>query len=294
MPIKRILLATDGSRESDYARRWAEMIAIRFGARMTVLSVLETLKTEGLELPADLNKDISAVHSEIVTAAKSRLARMSTALEKKGIQTEIRIATGAPPQEIIKTAQDRRADLIVMGKRGLTGWGKMLLGSTTSAVLREARVPVLTVRLGTERPNVKKILFPTAFSPAARAQLTWAFELAEQFGAVLHLLHVIEVHKSYETARGGFVGRLRDSAAKQMQSLVESIPAQKRKAVTLAQKITASPRAWSEIIGFADEQDVDLIVMGTNARTGVPKLFLGSVAEDVIQESPCPVVTVRE
>jgi nucleotide-binding universal stress UspA family protein len=294
MPIKRILLATDGSKESEHARRWAEMIAGRFAAKITVLGVLETTNREGLELPADLDKDISAADSEILANEKGRLAKLSTALEKKGIQAEVKIGKGAPAKEIIRIAQERRADLIVMGKRGVTGWGGMLLGSTTTAVLREAQVPVLTVRLGTEKPKIKKILFPTAFSPAAKAQLTWAFALAEKFGAALDLLHVIEVHKSYDAVQGGFVGKMRDSAARQLEALVEALPAQKRKGVNLRQKIAACPRAWSAIVDFARDESSDVIVMGTNARTGVPKLFLGSVAADVTQESPCPVITVRE
>ena len=62
-----------------------------------------------------------------------------------------------------------------MGKRGLTAWRKMLLGSTATAVLREAHVPVLTVRRTAKNIAVKKILFPTAFSAAENAALAWAF-----------------------------------------------------------------------------------------------------------------------
>jgi nucleotide-binding universal stress UspA family protein len=169
----------------------------------------------------------------------------------------------------------------------------MLVGSTTSAVVREARVPVLTARRGAGKPAVNKILFPTAFSPMAAAELTWATELAEKFGATLHLVHVIEAHKSYESAKGGFIGKLKDSASRQLHSLAETIPAQKRNAITVVESVAVSLRAWSAIVDVTREQGIDLIVMGTNARQGVPKFFLGSVAEDVIQESPCPVITVR-
>ena len=141
--------------ESEHARRRAEMIAGRFGAKIAVLTVIETKNRAGLELPADLDEDISAADSEILRTEKGRLTKLRTSLEKKGIQAEVRIRKGAPAEEIISAAQEQRADLIVMGKRGVTGWGGMLLGSTSAAVLREAQVPVLTVRLGTERPKVK-------------------------------------------------------------------------------------------------------------------------------------------
>jgi nucleotide-binding universal stress UspA family protein len=293
MPIKRILLATDGSKESDHALRWAELIAVRFGASVTAVTVLETLNRDALKLPANLKGDISAVDSQILNSEQSRLDRIGAALKEKGIQAEIRISQGTPHEEIVKTARDRRVDLVAMGKRGLTPWGKMLLGSTTSAVLREAPVPVLTVRRGTGKVAVKKILFPTAFPPTADVVLTWAAELAEKFGAVLYVLHVIEAHKSYGKVKGGFIGKLKDSAARQLHSLVESIPSDKRSAITVLETVAVSSRAWSAIIDFAREQGIDMIVMGTNARIGVPRFFLGSVAENVAQESPCPVITVR-
>jgi nucleotide-binding universal stress UspA family protein len=153
-------------------------------------------------------------------------------------------------------------------------------------------VPVLTVRRAARNIAVKKILFPTAFSPAETAALVWAFEFARKFGAVLVLLNVMEVHKSYDAAKGGFVGRLRDSASEQLHAMAEAVPIQKRKGVNLVEKVTAFSRAWSGIVNFVRDQDIDMIVMSTRARKGVPRLFLGSVAAAVIEEAPCPVIAV--
>lgn len=292
MPIKRILLATDGSKESDHARRWAEVIATRFAARVLALSVLEATKPDTLRLPSGLKGTISRVDSQILKAEQRRLRRVSEGFKKKGIHTEIRISRGAAYEEIVRIAANHRTDLIVMGKRGLTPYGRMLLGSTSSAVLRAANVPVLTVRRPPAKVAIKKILFPTAFSPTDTAALTCAFGLAKKFGSALHFLHVMEVHKSYDKVKGGFIGKLRDSAAKQLHAMVESIPPDKREKVALMEKIAASSRAWTRIIGYAREESIDMIVMGTQARKGVPRLFLGSVAENVVNESPCPVITV--
>jgi nucleotide-binding universal stress UspA family protein len=240
----------------------------------------------------DLKRDISLIDSVIGKTEARRLDGVSKILRKKGIKVETRVARGAPPQEIVNAAQSHAVDLIAMGKRGLTPWRKMLLGSTTTAVLREAHVPVLTVRRTARNIAVKKILFPTAFSPAENAALAWAFEFARKFGAVLVLLNVMEVHKSYDAAKGGFVGRLRDSASEQLHAMAEAVPIQKRKGVNLVAKVTAFPRAWSGIVNFGRDQNIDMIVMSTRARKGVPRLFLGSVAAAVIEEAPCPVIAV--
>ena len=75
--------------------------------------------------------------------------------------------------------------------------------------------------------------------------------------------------------------------------MVEALPMQKSKGVTVVEKVTVFPRAWAGIVEFVRDQDIDVIVMSTHARKGVAKLFLGSVAENVIREAPCPVITVR-
>lgn len=123
--------------------------------------------------------------------------------------------------------------------------------------------------------------------------LEWALEVAKKFGASVFLLHVIEVHTSYDSVKGGIMGRLRDSATKQLQALRGTIPNHKRKGVLLAEKVMAFPRAWSGIVSFVRDQGIDMIVMGTDARKGVSRFVLGSVAESVTKEAPCPVITIR-
>ena len=292
MQIKKILWASDGSKESLEALKWVVIFATRYGAKITALNVIESPNISPLKVSDDLKRDISLIDSVMGKREARRLDGVHKVLRKKGIKVEARVARGAPPQEIVNAAQSHAVDLIAMGKRGLTPWRKMLLGSTTTAVLREAHVPVLTVRRTARNIAVKKILFPTAFSPAENAALAWAFEFARKFGAVLVLLNVMEVHKSYDAAKGGFVGRLRDSASEKLHAMAEAVPIQKRKGVNLVAKVTAFPRAWSGIVNFGRDQNIDMIVMSTRARKGVPRLFLGSVAAAVIEEAPCPVIAV--
>ena len=146
MSIKKILWASDGSEESLDALRWVEVLATRYDANVLALSVFETANLNPSAIADDLRKEIYLIDSEITKKETRRLTQITNALERKGIKAETHVATGIPHQEIVKTAHDRRIDLIAMGKRGLTAWRKMLLGSTATAVLREAHVPVLTVR----------------------------------------------------------------------------------------------------------------------------------------------------
>jgi nucleotide-binding universal stress UspA family protein len=292
MQIKKILWASDGSRQSRDALRWAEILANQFGARVIGLSVIETLNRGTLKMPADLRRDISRIDSEVEKKEITQLTRVRKALEKKGIKAAVRIVRGVAPQEIVKAAHGGAIDLIAMGKRGQTLWGRILLGSTTASVLREGHVPLLTVRRATRKLAVKKILLPTSFSPKDSVSFEWALELARKFGATLFVLHVIEVHKSYHGVKGGFIGRLRESANKQLRAMLDSVPTEDQEGVNLMHKVTTFSRARSGIVNFARDQGIDMIVMSTNARKGVPRFFLGSVAEAVIEEAPCPVIAV--
>ena len=293
MQLNKILWASDGSKESRGALRWAEMFAGRFGAKVMAISVIESPDISRLEVSDKLKKELSLIDRELVTKETERLRRVAAILKQKGIAAETRVAKGVPYQEIIKAAQSQGADLIAMGKRGLNLWARMLLGSTTTRVLREVRLPVLTVQQWRKKPAVKRIVVPSGFAPADNVSLEWALELAGTLGASVYLLHVIEAHKSWDTAKGGFMGRRRKLDTEKLDAMLARVPTQKRKDVPAFTRVKAFPRPWSGIVSFIRDEGIDLIVMGTHARKGVPRFFLGSVAERVIREAPCPVITVR-
>lgn len=293
MPLNKILWASDGSKESRGALRWAEMLASRFGAKITAISVVESSDISRFEVPDKLKEEMSLIDRELVTKESKRLRRVETILKQKGVEIETRVAKGVPYQEIIKAAQSQGADLIAMGKRGLNLWARMMLGSTTTRVLREVHLPVLTVREWTKQPVIKRIVVPSSFAPADNVSLQWALELAGTLGASICLLHIFEAHKSWDTAKGKFMVRQRKLDTEKLNAMLASVKTQSRKDVPVSTRVKAYYRPWSGIVSFVRDEGVDMIVMCTHTRKGVPRLFLGSVAERVITEAPCPVITVR-
>jgi nucleotide-binding universal stress UspA family protein len=89
------------------------------------------------------------------------------------------------------------------------------------------------------------------------------------------------------------MGRLRRVAGEKLDAMLEAVPAQRRTGVREFTRVKTFPRPWSGIVTFVREEGIDPIIMGTHARKGVPRFFLGSVAERVIREAPCPVITLR-
>ena len=144
------------------------------------------------------------------------------------------------------------------------------------------------------RLEIGKILVPMDFEDGALHALAWARGLAERFGSVLHVLHVVPnpyVANAYMPMPlpPGFLEQLVADAGKRLD---EVLTAEDREAFG-ATPVVRVGDARTEILDHAGAEGVDLIVMGTHARRGAAHFFLGSVAEKVLRGAACPVVTVR-
>jgi nucleotide-binding universal stress UspA family protein len=140
-----------------------------------------------------------------------------------------------------------------------------------------------------------RILVPTDFSEPSDAALDYARVLAGRFGASLHVLHVIETPGAmmspevYIADSPEVQAQLFEHAKDRLQHRVTPNDRTRHGATT---EIVSGPSARS-IVNYATERGMDLIVMGTHGRTGVAHLLMGSVAEKVVRDAPCPVMTVR-
>ena len=147
-----------------------------------------------------------------------------------------------------------------------------------------------------ETVEIKRILLPTDFSPCCRIAMNYACALAEKFNAELHLLHVFEEYTGSTYVPGVPLppshSRIEEQKQKVATLLVELIDASWQADHRIV-RATSEGHPFVEIIRYASDNAIDLIVMGTHGRTGIPHLLMGSVAENVVRKSPCPVLTVR-
>lgn len=142
-----------------------------------------------------------------------------------------------------------------------------------------------------------RILFATDFSQPAEHAQRYACELADRFEAELHLLHVIAplAMPAMGTTTFGYLdnppilAELEESTLRGLGTLLDSQWQASHRVV----KAVSVGIAVAEIIRYAHEQQIDLIVLGTLGRTGLTHLLLGSVAENVVRKAHCPVLTVR-
>lgn len=142
-----------------------------------------------------------------------------------------------------------------------------------------------------------RILVPTDFSPPSAAALAAAKALAAQFGAAIHVIHVL--NDPYATAAfasdvyGYLPAGLKESWHREAQTHLDALlaPAEREQFRVKTDVVFGSPATG--IVDYARDHAINLIVMGTHGRGGVAHLLIGSVAERVVRTAECPVLTVR-
>ena len=142
--------------------------------------------------------------------------------------------------------------------------------------------------------ELRNILVPTDFSECSEAAVKYGAALAKTFGATLHMLNVVQDPYTLPWGADGFAApigdMLADWEAQAKTRLAECVPAVAAANTVLTTRI-GSP--YTEIVRYAVQNRVDLIVIGTHGRGPLGHILLGSVAERVVRTAPCPVLTVR-
>ena len=141
--------------------------------------------------------------------------------------------------------------------------------------------------------SAKNVLFATDFSPTSEAAFPYAAAICRRFGGTFHTIHVLS-DASLLMMTGGVdyvsLGTLYDDAESQARAKLEQVCA-RLPGIPHRTYVRHGP-VWKNLADIVAENEIDLIVVGTHGRTGLGKLLLGSVAEDILRHAPCPVLTV--
>ncbi len=283
--MKRILVAIDFSEHAERALEWAGELAKRFGAELElVTSVFVVPLASGphsLGVPPDYLRNARE-------QAESQLDAIAARLSREGVRACCTVVHEDPSSGLCARAAETRADLIAIGTRGRSGLSHVLLGSVAERTARLAACPVLSVHAGSPAPReLRKLVVPMDFSAPALAALALARTLVEP-GGELALVHAIapvlsagsperplEDPRAEEWARAEFE-KLRASGAAASAHLEIRYGA-----------------ADAVVVDAASEIGADAIVMGTRGRSGITRMFLGSVAERVLRRALQPVFVTQ-
>ena len=146
------------------------------------------------------------------------------------------------------------------------------------------------------RLRIKRILAPTDFSDYSKKALHYAVRFAEEFGAALTVLHVVEPVIPTTDGFGAFQVPALDVEVLQKNadaSLTSVVRDEVEELVPVKTLVRCGPPS-QEIVSVAKDEDIDLIIIATHGYTGLKHFLLGSTAERVVRHAPCPVLTVRE
>ncbi len=188
---------------------------------------------------------------------------------------------GSSVDGILDVARQERATMIAMATHGRRGLGRLVFGSVTELVLRDSPVPVLAVRIAADlqaRESVESILVPQDGTPESRAALLPAIELARRFDSRLVLFRSLNAADEASTAE---------------HALQETCGSVVSAGVVAHAFVEKGKPAAAAIVAAAEAHRADLIVMATHGRSGIARLQAGSVTEDVLRETPVPLVAVR-
>jgi len=144
--------------------------------------------------------------------------------------------------------------------------------------------------------TIQRILVPTDFSEASEEALKYAKEFARAFSAELHLMHVLEDLAAHAWTTEVYVAALpgvHDEMERQAKDRLEAMLSPDERQALRAQLILRVGSPFVEVVRYARDEKMDLIVMGTHGRGAIAHMLLGSVAERVVRKAHCPVLTVR-
>lgn len=143
--------------------------------------------------------------------------------------------------------------------------------------------------------NIKNILVPTDFSEYSKGTLPYAVDFAHKYGAKITLMHIFdeELLSPIFFEAGGvaqeYYNRLQDRLEAAVDDFLDAIDMEGVE----FEAMLGNGTPYVEIIKYARENGMDLIMVSTHGRTGLAHAFLGSTAEKIIRKAPCPVMVIR-
>lgn len=275
----KIVVPVDFGEQSQIALEQAVRLAHVINGDITLLYVIES---HGLfsRLANPLQDE------ELKKEINQKLDELIDNVEKKdGIKTDKVIAHGAVYEKISEVAEMLGARFIVMGTNG--GSGKLIrrrfIGSNALRVVRESKVPVITIKGKHHREGCKNIVLPLDLTKETREKVTKAIEFAKLYNSDVRIASVLFTTDEF------IVNRLTRQLS-QVKSFMEK--AGVRCTAEIIKGIKGEESLGQIIIDYANKVEGDVIMIMTQQETDITELFIGSAAQEIINKSDIPVLSI--
>jgi len=279
--MKKILIPTDFSAESDKALDVAASIAKLTGASLFFLNVVEPIATDSVSVSGGINSSSGMDNLftlKLLEHNKKEVEKRANKSIYMDVTTTGEVRVGETSTTIHEYAEEKGIDLIIMGSKGSSGLQEVFIGSTAERITRYSSCPVLIVKDDVPEFKIENIVFATNSEPGIKDVITSLKAFQSIFGAKIHLLNVNTPNNFYRT--------------RTMMSMLEEM-AQANGLTNYTVNIYNDSNEEDGIIHFSEDLNADLIFIGTHARTGLSRLLSSNISEDVVNHSRRPVLTVH-
>jgi nucleotide-binding universal stress UspA family protein len=285
--LNKIMVMTDFTPASDLALDYALALARRYDSCIYLAHVITPPDSYPMVEPSLA----TMTYEKMRQAAEQGIADILISGQLRGVPHEVLLREGSLWPAVERLIAENGIDLVVTGTHGRGEFKKFFVGSVAEEVFRQADCPVLTVGPHTpsQAPREEKlntILFPTDYGPGAARAAKYAFSLAQEHGAQLTMLHVVEQVAPLTREDEALVRKANVERMKQFTPPGVENWCKVEFRVTFGAPV-------EEVLAEARETHADLILMGAKAR----KAFAGhsplSIAYKVVAQAKCPVMTVR-
>jgi nucleotide-binding universal stress UspA family protein len=302
--MRGIIVGVNGSGESDEALDWALAEAASRGASLTALIAWQPGSRS--PEPADFAAMVDRKREECLTALDRAFQRAREADgEGPPVDAQVHVAQGPAADALLAASED--ADMVVLGRRQRGRLGRLVLGSVSSTVVEQARVPVTVVRDRgdgvvahlspsphlEDEGTVPRIVVGVDTSPASVEALRHANEVAARTGAVLEAIYAWQITTLAPLPGSwGWAPPFDDYAKFAGERLDAAIE-------TAGLTLPADQLARNVVHGHAAQSLVEAstragrLVVGARGLGGFDRLMLGSVSRQVLDYAACPVTVIR-
>ena len=277
--IKQLLWATDFSNESRFCLPYVKYFSETLKTKNHALFVLPKFSDWIIETAFFTDEELLKT---IENTREDSFTLMASISKKSGVEFKTNIADGIASEEILKYCHEKSIDMVFAGRRGISEIEQILIGSTTSRLIRSTDVPVFVVPKNKRAAIVERILCPIDFNEFSLIELEYAISLAHQLSAKLFVVHVSEFFNYKVTVFK------RDKLIEKINEKIMGIAEENN--YKIENIIYEEGEPAQKIIEIAKKNKVDLMVMATHQRKGIEKLFLGSITEKVLMYSDIPVL----
>lgn len=283
MTVRTILVATDFSSRSDRALRRATLLAKGSGASLSLVHVIDD------DQPGQI------VQAERGAAAIVLDEQARSLREIDGVHCKHSIRQGVVFEEIAAAAEEIDVDLLVIGPHRRHALKDVFVGTTAERAIRASRRPVLMAN-GIPAGPYRHVLIAVDLSESSGDAVRAAIDLGLEQQAVVSVLHVFGAPGTGHLARSirrderleAYLTEEKEQAARELDAFLRDLSFDPMQRILKA----GEPLAATAISAAVQEIAADLIVIGTRGRTGLAKLVLGSVAQEVLRVADRDVLVV--